>query len=179
MVDLGECWPPQPDWCDAPPIWGLEFRPVADVFQTLVSGNLRAWSARSIDLDAVPASGRDYAVRVARDRILAVTAQPMASRPGWDAAGYATTDVSGGCLLLEISGARLPELLSRATTVPRLDASPSAAIRFAGLDAVAYLMVNGAMRLHVDRSLSAHLWTWLQAAGATAAAPNADHKSIR
>ena len=164
MADLGECWPQEPDWRAAPHAWGLEIRPVDGVFQTLVSGDLEAWSAGSrIGLDVAPAPGRDYAVRVARDRVLAVTTQPMASRPGWNASGHAATDLSGGYLLLEISGARLPALLSRAATLPRLDASPSAAIRFAGLDAVAYFMGQGVLRLHVDRSLSAYLWSWLQA----------------
>ena len=166
MADLGECWPKEPDWSAAPHAWGLEIRRVSDVFQTLVSGNLEAWSAGSrIGLDVAPAPGRDYAVRVARDRVLMVTAQPMASRPGWNASGHAATDLSGGYLLLEISGARLPELLSRATTLPGLDASPSAAIRFAGLDAIAYFVAQGVLRLHVDRSLSGYLWSWLEAAG--------------
>ena len=164
MADLGECWPKEPDWSAAPHAWGLEIRPVDGVFQTLVSGDLEAWSAESrIGLDVAPPPGRDYAVRVARDRVLAVTTQPMASRPGWNAGGHAATDVSGGYLFLEISGERLAALLSRATTLPRLDASPSAAIRFAGLDAVAYFMGQGVLRLHVDRSLSAYLWSWLQA----------------
>ena len=81
MADLGECWPKEPDWSAAPHAWGLEIRRVSDVFQTLVSGNLEVWSAGSrIGLDVAPAPGRDYAVRVARDRVLAVTAQSMASR---------------------------------------------------------------------------------------------------
>ena len=165
MADLGECWPKEPDWSAAPHAWALEIRRVSDVFQTLVSGNLEVWSAGSrIGLDVAPAPGRDYAVRVARDRVLAVTTQPMASRPGWNASGHAATDLSGGYLLLEISGAHLPALLSRATTLPRFDASPSAAIRFAGLDAVAYFVAQGVLRLHVDRGLSSYLWSWLQAA---------------
>ena len=39
------------------------------------------------------------------------------------------------------------------------------AIRFAGLDAIAYSMAQGALRLHMDRSLSGYLWSWLEAAG--------------
>lgn len=165
MADLGECWSSEPDWGAAPRAWELEIRRVDNVFQTLVSGNLKAWSAGSrIELDVSPATGLDYAVRIARDRLLAVTAQPLASRPGWDAGGHATTDVSGGHLLLEISGARLPALISRATTLPGLDGSPSAAIKFAGLDAVVYVMAQGALCVHIDRCLSAYLWLWLQAA---------------
>lgn len=165
MADLDESRPSEPDWNAALLAWELEIRPVGDIFQTLVSGDLDAWSASAgVGFDVAPAPARDYAVRVARDRILAVTGQPLTSRPGWDAGGHATTDVSGAYLLLEISGARLPALLSRATTLPGLEASPSAAIRFAGLDAIAYLTAQGALHLHVDRSLSAYLWSWLQAA---------------
>ena len=56
MADLGECWPKEPDWSAAPHAWGLEIRPVDGVFQTLVSGDLEAWSAESrIGLDVAPA----------------------------------------------------------------------------------------------------------------------------
>ncbi|MGI6853495.1 sarcosine oxidase subunit gamma family protein [Mesorhizobium sp. 1B3] len=151
---------------------------MGDLFQTLVSGNLDVWSAgRQIGLDVAPGPDRDYAVRVARDRLLAVTAQPIALRGGWNASGYATTDVSGGYLLLEISGSRLPALLSRATTIHRIDASPSAAIRFAGIDAVAYLLTPNTLRLHVDSSLSGHLWSWLQAADQASSGQQTGHQS--
>lgn len=164
MAELGECWQPLPDWSVAPAAYGLDIRPVDGVFQTLVSGNLEEWSAKTgIAYGVARPLGRDYAVRVARDRILVITRQPLPSRPGWSTDGHATTDVSGGYLLLEIWGARLPELLSRATTLPKLDASPSAAIRFAGLDVVAYLVAQDTMRLHVDRSHSGYLWSWLLA----------------
>lgn len=161
MIDLAGRRPPEPDLAGT---GVLGVQAVGGLSQTLVSGDLAAWSGHAgIEVGRTPAPGRDYAVRVARDRVLAVTSGPLAAGAGWNAAGYATTDVTGGFQVLELSGDALPAILARATTLPGLDMSPSAAIQFAGVPVVAYLMESGRSRLHVDRSLSAYLWSWLRA----------------
>ncbi|MGB6116899.1 MAG: hypothetical protein WBF87_01640 [Mesorhizobium sp.] len=164
MVDLGDTWPAAADWNTRRRPWDLEIREASGVFQAIVSGDLDAWkTSTGIDPSAEPSSTRDYAVRLARDRILAVTTQPVLIGAAWNAAGYAATDVTGGWLVIDFSGRNLSALVSRATTVPGLDHSPSAAMNFAGSRAIAYLLAEDLLRLHVDRSMSSHLWEWLTA----------------
>lgn len=63
----------------------------------------------------------------------------------------------------------LNAFIARGTTLDPSQASASAALSFAGINAVVYRHQDR-LRVHVDRGLAAYLWTWMeQAAGHIAA----------
>ncbi|WP_269932816.1 hypothetical protein [Aminobacter sp. HY435] len=167
MRNLAEKWAVVPDWNTA--VIGrpdLAIRSLQGLHQSYVSGDLAAWSDVSgIALQPVGAfgvaSGDAYAVRVARDRLLVVSASPSAVAPGWHEGGFAVTTVSAGLQIFEVEGA-WSEIVARATPLDPGATSASAAMAFAGIDAVVYR--HGEMlRVHVDRGLATYFWTWAAA----------------
>lgn len=170
MRDLAEKWTAMPDWqtgaIDAP---GLAIRSVSGLNQFLVSGDLTAWS-RASDVALQPvgafgtATGDTYTVQVARDRLLVVSHLPSAVAQGWHAQGFAVTTLSAGMLIFEIEGPAAAELVARATTLDPGKASASAAISFAGINAVVYRH-GEKLRVHIDRSLAPYFWTWAATVG--------------
>lgn len=176
MRDLAEKWDAMPDWAaatiEAP---GLAIGTPNGLSQYLVSGNLQAWSeayglpARGVGALG-EAEGDTYAVQVARDRLLVVSSAASGIEAGWHAQGFAVTQVSAGLHVFEVEGAALLELVSRATTLDPASTSASAALSFAGTNAVVYRH-GGKLRIHLDRALATGLWTWMKtAAGSIAAA---------
>lgn len=168
MRNLAEKWAVVPDWqtsvIQAP---SFAIRAVSDLNQSLVSGNLDAWSkASGIALLPVgafgEAEGGAYTVRVARDRLLVVSACPSAVAQGWHDQGFGVTTVSAGLQIFEIEGAGGDDLVARATTLDPTSSSASAAISFAGISAVVYRH-SGKLRVHVDRGLATYFWTWAAA----------------
>lgn len=163
MRDLAQSWPRIPDWSGtAYEGRGLHVTTVAGLTQHLVSGNLAPFGA---DIGALGiANGDGATIRVARDRILAVDAEPSLVTPGWHAEGFAATDVSALYHVFEISGAGVPDLLREALLIDPDNASPSAAVMFAGLHAIHYCIESrDTLRLHVERGHAAYLVNWLEA----------------
>lgn len=165
MRNLAEKWTAMPDWrtavIDTP---GLAIRSLTGLHQFLVSGDLVAWSkASGIPLQPVgafgTATGDTCTIQVARDRLLVVSAVPSPVAQGWHEQGFAVTTVSAGLLIFDIEGPAAADLVARATTLDPGKASASAAISFAGMNAVVYRH-GERLRVHVDRGLAAYFWTW-------------------
>lgn len=163
MRDLAQSWPRIPDWSGtAYEGRGIHVTSVSGLTQHLVSGHLAPFGA---DIGGLGIAGRDKAtIRVARDRILAVNAEPSLVTPGWHEEGFAATDVSALYHVFEISGPGVPDLLREALLVDPDNAGPSAAVMFAGLQAILYHVENHeTLRLHVERGHAAYLVNWLEA----------------
>lgn len=167
MRDLTSSWPAVPDWPHA----ALDRAGVAAgslplATQHLVSGNLEAFAAKAGLANTgtgafAEASGDCYALRVARDRMLVVN---VAVDGGWHPDGYAATDVSAVYHVFEIEGPGLDALIGEATAMDPAIGSPSAAVLFAGQQAVAYYH-GGRLRLHVERGFAPYIWQWLESRG--------------
>ena len=177
MRDLAGKWPPVPEWDTAIlETDSLRIRTVGGLAQLVVSGDLQAWGrAAGMAHEGVGAfavaQGPRYAVRVARDRILAVSETPFGIAPGWHGEGFAVSGMDAAMHVFEIAGAGVPKLLARATALdptlgPTLDpagTSASAALLFAGVNALAYRHGGPEMlRVHVDRGLAPYLWKWFE-----------------
>jgi sarcosine oxidase gamma subunit len=163
MRDLAASWPPIPDWnATAYDGNGIRVTTVNGLTQHLVSGNLTPFG------DGVGALGlaeRAGAVlRVARDRILVVDADVARITAGWHAEGYAATDVSAVYHVFEITGAGIADLLCEAILIDPENGGPSAAVVFAGLQAILYWHGDkSTLRLHVERGHAAYVVDWLKA----------------
>ncbi|QRM57834.1 hypothetical protein [Sinorhizobium sp. BG8] len=167
MLDNSRKWQPEPDWAAAA-LKGrtLEVRAVPGLQQRLVSGGIDRFLARhelGKDVGALGiASGDRYAVRVARDRLLAVSIPSSECADGWHDAGYGVTTVGSGLRVFEARGEGVPDLLARATTIDPGNPGPCAALQFCGLTCTVYFHEDThTLRVHVDRGLAAYLWEWL------------------
>jgi hypothetical protein len=68
-------------------------------------------------------------------------------------------------VVLDLEGSGLADLISKTTTLDFADASPSAALAFAGLPCLAYRFARSdVLRLHMERPLSAALAAWMRLA---------------
>lgn len=162
---------PVPDWADALiDKADTRIRAIDLPDQAVISGNLAAFGAATgLDPQGAGALGlvtsESYTIRLARDRLLAVGPLPDNVRDGWNEAGFALTRTGGADQVFELSGDGLPVLLSRATTLEDTGPSPSALVTFAHFRATLYAHErNDLLRLHVERGLAAHVWTWIEAA---------------
>lgn len=169
MRDLAEKWSLEPDWRAATmQTPGLVIRSLTGFTQYLVSGDLAAWSRRTDMDDAAVgalsvARGERYALRIARDRILAVSETPFGIAPGWHAAGFAVSTFDAGLHMFEIEGPDMSSLFARATTLDPKGETASAALLFAGANALCYRHGHAdRLRLHIDRALAPYLWRWLE-----------------
>jgi len=176
IPNLADRWPAAPDWSAATLEGaGVSVRSVAGLRQMLVSGNLDAWNAASgltgPGVGALaPAKGKAWQLRVARDRLLAVSEKPFKVEPGWHDEGFAATRMDAALHVFEVEGEGLGGIVARATTLDPAGRSPSAAMLFAGVNAVVYRRGSAdRLRVHVDRGLAAYLWEWFgQATGEAA-----------
>jgi sarcosine oxidase gamma subunit len=169
MRDLAEKWSAVPDWETA----SIEFLDtkivtLTGLSQLLVSGDLCAWARASGITDITAgassiASGERYAIRIGRDRVLAVSAKPFGIAAGWHEQGFAVSFIDAGLHVFEIDGPQAPEILARATTLDPNGSSASAAMLFAGVNAVVYRHGNAErVRVHADRGLAPYLWQWFE-----------------
>jgi hypothetical protein len=171
MRDLAQKWSPAPDWRTATlETPGLVVRSLEGFSQCLVSGDIAAW-CKLADMDDTAvgalavAQGGSYALGIARDRILAVSEKPFGIQPGWHAAGFAVSTFDAGLHMLEIEGPDMPSLFARATTLDPAGSTASAALLFAGANALCYRHGHAdRLRIHVDRALAPYLWKWLEQA---------------
>lgn len=164
MRDLTSSWPAVPDWSNATLDGAsISVRTLLLASQHLVSGNLDGFAAKARLADTgvgafAQTSGERYALRVARDRMLAVNAP---ADGGWHPDGYAATDVSAVYHVFEIEGPGVEELIGEATAMDPAIGSPSAAVLFAGQQAIAYYH-GGRLRVHVERGFAPYIWQWLE-----------------
>ena len=169
MLDHATKWDAAPDWSSAVLDGsGVRIRSLDLPDLALVSGDLAAFGRLSgFDPHGAGAlaavQGDSYTLRLARDRLLAVGAMPAAIRESWNDAGFAVTPTGGAEHVFELSGQGVPALLARATSIDPAQASPSAAVGFAGAPAVLYRHApSGHLRLHIERGLAVYLWSWLK-----------------
>ncbi|RUW31199.1 hypothetical protein [Mesorhizobium sp. M1E.F.Ca.ET.041.01.1.1] len=173
MRNLADKWPAAPDWTAAVlNKGGVSVRTLGGLNQLLVSGHLAAWSKGSglagegVGAGAV-ASGDNYMVRIARDRILAVGERPFSIAAGWHEAGFAVSIVDAGLHVFEVEGPSLAGLVARGTTLDPDQTSRSASVLFAGVNVLFYRFGNpNRARLHVDRGFAPYLWEWLEQSAA-------------
>lgn len=168
MRDHALKWPETPGLSRAEITTGeLRISAVDPLEQHLVSGDLAAFGrVTGLDPQGVGAlglaSGASYTVRLARDRLLVIGALPATLDVGWNAGGYAVTGISAAVPALQLSGAGALPLIRRATTLGPAVPGRSAAVLFAGVQAVLYRHDQSErFRLHVERGLTAYLWSWL------------------
>ncbi len=167
MRNLAEKWSKAPDWQDAViEVPGLRIGSIPGLHQRLVSGDLAAWvEASGFDGTAVGAfglaEGGRYTVRLARDRLLALSTTPLGMATGWYSQGFAVTEISAGLHIFEVSGEAVDAFIARGTTLNPEQTSATAALSFAGIDAIVYRH-DTTLRIHVDRGLAAYLWTWIE-----------------
>lgn len=148
---------------------GLRVRELPEIPQALVSGDLDGFLAAEGLAPAVgllgAATGTRYAVRLARQRLLAVGWEPDAA--GWDPRGWGVTPMGAALAILAIEGPRWPEFFARATPIDPAAASPSAAFLMGdGLSAI-LTRHDGpdSLRLHVSRPLLPGVQDWLTTCG--------------
>lgn len=162
MLDRSAFWSEAPDSFSGP---GLTVRVLPPLPQLMVSGDLDGFLARhSLPPSAgllVETSGSRYALRLARNRMLVVGLELPPEAAGW-ADGCATTSMTGGLAVIEVTGHDAMALFARGTAVDPRSASPSAALIFAGVTLVASRL-DTALRLHLDRGLVPYLMNWIGA----------------
>jgi hypothetical protein len=172
MLDRSRFWSPAPSEGQAQfAARDVEVKVVGGLSQTLLSGPQRFGAGRLAGI-AAPigfcgvATGPRYAVAIARDRSLIVSEGAIALAEGWDAeSATAVTRMDDAFVVLDLEGPGLADLLSKATTLELADASPSAALTFAGLPCLAYRFARPqALRLHVERPLASALAEWMRLA---------------
>ncbi len=132
MRDRGQFWTPVPDWASARIEGdGVRVEAVAAGQILLVSGEVGVFLGRrgvgpSLGpRDAKP--GDTYALRLAPDRVLYVSAAVEPIDRGWSAAGCAVTGMTDGMILCDVSGPRALELLQQGTSydLKALDERPN------------------------------------------------------
>lgn len=170
MRDFAAKWTAFPDWETAllsREDW--QARVVTGLSQVLVSGLLEeAWKSlpggsAEVGLWQVAPTNETYRVRMARDRALLVSPQPIDFEPGWHAQGWAATQAHDARLVIDIQGTAVEDIVMEATSVNLREGSPSAAVRFAGLNGVLlYRSAPDCARLHVEASYGPYIWRWLE-----------------
>lgn len=165
--DAAARWSPAPDWTTAVIGRGSwSARVVRGLCQTLLSGDLEA--ARAALAPSAAAAGLwqaaegDVLVRIARDRALLVTAQPVAVQAGWSPAGWAASASDDAWAVFELSGEGIRAVCAQATAVDLEAGSPSAALLFAGTTCLLYRLDTRTARIHVEGGFAPYLWRWLE-----------------
>jgi len=172
MLDRSRFWTPAPADGQAQFVArDVEVKVVDGLSQALLSGPQRFGAGRLAGIAAPVgfsgvAVGPRYAVAIARDRSLIVAEGAIGLAEGWDAtSASAVTRMDDAFVVLDLEGPGLADLLSKATTLDFADASPSAALTFAGLPCLACRFARpDVVRLHVERPLAGALAEWLRLA---------------
>ncbi len=128
-----------------------------DVNAFLGSRGLRPLGPRDV------APNGAYALRLAPDRVLYVSADAERTDHGWSNSGYAVAGMTDGMILCDVFGPHALELLQQGTsydlTATDVRATESCNILFAGLRVVIVRRADG-WRLHVERPFATALWSW-------------------
>lgn len=167
MRDRGTFWTPAPDPAsDRIERDGLSASFVSGLHQVLISGDLKkavaaiALSAQEVGLWGM-AERMPISLRIARDRALLVSTEPLGATPGWRD-GYVATPCGDGYAVIELSGPAVADLVAEATSADLAAGSRSAAILFAGVAALLYRTTPETARLHVESPLVGYVWRWLE-----------------
>jgi sarcosine oxidase gamma subunit len=168
MAEREQFWSAPPEWETAEITRaGFSARPVLGLGQVLVSGRLDA--AREALAPGTPEAGLwslvegdRYFVRIARDRALLVTSQPLAIQSGWRAEGFAASPADDAWSVFELEGESLRDVVAEAVSADLDRGSPSAAVPFAGVTALLYRTAENRARLHLERAFAAFVWQWLE-----------------
>lgn len=145
----------------------LKARALTGRGHTLISGDLGAAiatlapGAPLIGLHA-PAPEGAHALRIARDRALLVTPEPLGAQSGWRD-GWSATAVDDGFAALDVEGPDAPLALMQGTSADLAAGSPSAAVLFAGFRCL-LARTDAGFRLHVEAPWLEALLTWLDGA---------------
>lgn len=100
-----------------------------------------------------------HAIRVARDRAILVTPQPLGVAPGWHG-GHAVSPADDLYAVVSLSGPRMEDIAAACTATPLDGSSPSATTLFAGLGA--HVTRQGAaLVVRVQQPDAAALWSML------------------
>lgn len=165
MLDRSSFWPVPPVEGACLTGDGITIRLLPPMSQVMVSGGLEAFCAAHDLPPAVgllaPVQAPRYALRLARNRMLAVGVGVDHATAGW-ADGIATTPMTGALAVIDIAGPQAMEIYARATAVDPNGNSASAALLFAGVTG-ALCRIDDGLRLHVDRGLTAYLFDWFAA----------------
>ncbi len=166
MRDRGKFWTPAPDPAsDRIEREGLSAGFVRGLHQVLISGDLEkavaaiAPSAQEVGVWGL-AERMPVSLRIARDRALLVSIEPLEVVPGWRD-GYVATPCDDGHAVIELSGHALADLVAEAVSADLAAGSRSATILFAGVSVLLYRPAPEAARLHVESPLAAYVWRWL------------------
>jgi hypothetical protein len=167
LSDRSKFWAASPDWVTARiERDGWQARALVGLGQTLVSGRI-AGAVETLTSGAPEAGlwglveANPYVVRIARDRMLIVSAEPHAVEPGWRE-GWAVTPADDVYAVLEIGGAGLSALICEATSADLDSGSPSAVVMFAGIPCLIYRTGPTTARLHIERPHATYIWHWLE-----------------
>ncbi len=107
------------------------------------------------------ASGKIYALRLRRDRILSVNGPGLPD--GWHNHGVAISDMTGAYAVIEVNGPRAIDLLNRGTELDTALPSGSVARQFHGFATLIYRWQSQTCyRLHVERCYLEAIWRHLQ-----------------
>lgn len=165
--DAAEKWTPYPDWSKAGIARdGWSARPVPMLSQVLVSGDIsearriHAPQAAEAGLWSI-ATGDPYLVRLARDRVLIVSSEPLAIPLGWNG-GWAASPAGDAFFVVDIEGPSMRAVVAEATGADLDAGSPSAALLFAGVNTILYRMAEDRARIHVEAGFAPYLWRWLE-----------------
>lgn len=168
MFDFGKKWTPASFALEGGLGADLRVRTLTGLHFALVSGNTEAGLAR-LGIQGNPLGATSvappvpYALGLARDRCLAVSAQPLTAADGWHPEGFALTAASDAYVPLEFSGHALQQLLAEATTLDWSAPTRSAAIVFASLPAAAsFHGTTHTLRLFLETPLLPALARWLE-----------------
>jgi len=150
---------------------GLTIRVIQPERQALLSGPYASLLALANVTGTVgwpdPAMGDSYAIRLRRDRILAVNGPTLAD--GWhDEIGVAVSDMTWGYAVIELNGPAAMGVLQRGTEITLDTPSASVARRFAGHDALIYARGPDSYRLHVLRPYLDAVWGLITSLGVDA-----------
>ena len=141
---------------------------LSDLDMALVSGDIAHFAERHGALESVGlaqyTADDSSLLRLSRNR--AVWLSPGDSRPpdGWHD-GVAISTATGGFAHLQLDGPGAEHLLAQGTTADLRAGSPSAAVRFAGQQAL-LCRRDATWWLFVDAPLLAYHWTWFRGADA-------------
>ena len=165
--DSATKWTTFPDWSVAVidrANWSA--RPVLGLSQVLVSGDFRtalaahAPGAAEVGLWGL-AVADPVAARIARDRVLLVGLAPFDMPFGWNG-GWAASPASDAWFVVDLAGPAVEEVVREGTAADLGALSPSAAILFAGVQAILYRRAERHARLHVEAPFGPYLWRWLE-----------------
>ncbi len=159
------------DWADTPLQAGACVR-IGDTEVRLLIGTERILLATG-DLDAARGAiapqakliglGEEegeipFGIQVARD--VAAFVGGGAVHLGWHPGGFAISDNSDGYVLFELEGPAAQHILAQGTNAPFTEGSPSATIRFAGVNAL-LTKREAAWRLRAPAAFSAYISEFL------------------